>query len=77
MLTVNGRQAVNALGVSAARTWRPFRGSKTVSPCWDGSGFTIRYDGTPNRSYAAFFLFRSMRAVLGDRLVEVAFGGHR
>ena len=35
MLTVNGRQAVNALGVSAAR------------------------------------------AVLGDRLVEVAFGGHR
>ena len=77
MLTVNGRQAVNALGVSAARTWRPFRSSKTVSPCWDGSGFTIQYDGTPNRSYAAFFLFRSMRAVLGDRLVEVAFGGHR
>ena len=25
----------------------------------------------------AFFLFRSMRAVLGDRLIEVAFGGHR
>ena len=33
------------------------------------------YDGTLNLSYAAFFLFRSMRAVLGDRISTTSRGG--
>ena len=40
-----------------------------------GSGFTIQYEGTPNFSYAVFFLFRSMRAVLGDRTSMTSSGG--
>ena len=38
-------------------------------------GVHDQYDGTPNFSYAAFFLFRSMSAVLGERTSTTSNGG--
>jgi hypothetical protein len=38
-------------------------------------GITTQYDGTLNRSYAAFFRFRSISAVLGDRTSTARSGG--
>ena len=74
-VTAKGRSAANDPEVAAARVQRPSRSSKAVSSGWGGSGSTIQYDGTPNLSYAAFFLFRSMRAVLGERISTTSSGG--
>ena len=68
--------------VSGERPWR-FRGESVTSvpQLEDGQlrlwGVRVHdpVRGTPNFSYAAFFLFRSIRAVLGDRISITSSGG--
>ena len=49
--------------------------SKTISSGRSLSGTTIQYDATPKASYAAFLLFRSISAVLGERTSTASNGG--
>jgi hypothetical protein len=75
MLTVKGRPAVKGPDVFAVRAAQSSCSSKAVSSGRGASGLTIQYEGTPNLSYAAFFRFRSTRAVLGDRISTTSSGG--